>query len=219
MEAGTDVPMSDESAIVFTPSIAIVLMAAGTASRMGKSNAHKLLAEFDGVPLVRRAALAALGTDATAVVVVTGHRRREIEAALCGLGVTFVENRDYPSGMASSLIAGISEPGVSKSDGMLIMLSDMPGVTTAALDALMTAFRASQGQAVVRASSNGRQGNPVILPRAMAGAVLCLVGDVGARHIVEMSGLPVIEVDIGHAAHLDVDTPQDVTAAGGILRE
>ena len=45
-----------------------------------------------------------------------------------------------------------------------------------------------------------------------------LVGDTGARHLIETSGLPVIDVDIGDAAHLDVDTPQDVIAAGGVLR-
>ena len=45
-----------------------------------------------------------------------------------------------------------------------------------------------------------------------------LEGDVGARHIIETSGLPVIDIDIGDAAHLDVDTPEAVLAAGGVLR-
>ena len=58
-----------------TASVAIVLLAAGKASRMGEGGAHKLLAEFDGIPLVRRSALAALGADAATVVAVTGHRR------------------------------------------------------------------------------------------------------------------------------------------------
>ncbi len=185
---------------------------------MGKGKAHKLLAEFDCVPLVRRAALAALGADAVTVVVVTGHRRAEIESALSGLAVISVENYNYASGMASSLIVGFEAASVNTPQGVLVMLADMPWVTTADLDALIAAFRSSLGQAVVRAVSNGKGGNPVILPRSLADAVLRLVGDVGARHIVEMSGLPVIEVDIGDAAHMDVDTPQDVIEAGGVLR-
>ncbi|WP_426239563.1 nucleotidyltransferase family protein [Pararhizobium sp. DWP1-1-3] len=196
----------------------MVLLAAGEASRMGKGKAHKLLAEFDCVPLVRRAALAALGADAVTVVVVTGHRRAEIESALSGLAVISVENYNYASGMASSLIVGFEAASVNTPQGVLVMLADMPWVTTADLDALIAAFRSSLGQAVVRAVSNGKGGNPVILPRSLADAVLRLVGDVGARHIVEMSGLPVIEVDIGDAAHMDVDTPQDVIEAGGVLR-
>lgn len=184
---------------------------------MGEGKAHKLLAEFDGVPLVRRAAMAALGADAVTVVVVTGHRRAEIESALSGLGVKLVVNHDYASGMASSLIAGFSL-GARNAQGVLVMLADMPGVTTADLDMMITAFRTSSGQAVVRAVSKGKRGNPVILPRSLADAVLRLVGDVGARHIVETSGLPMIDVDIGDAAHLDIDTSQDVIAAGGILR-
>jgi molybdenum cofactor cytidylyltransferase len=94
----------------------------------------------------------------------------------------------------------------------------MPGVTGADLDALISAFRAASGRAIVRAVSRGKRGNPVILPRALGDAVMRLEGDVGARHIIETSGLPVIDVDIGDAAHLDVDTPEAVVAAGGILR-
>jgi len=45
-----------------------------------------------------------------------------------------------------------------------------------------------------------------------------LGGGAGARHIVETCGLAVIDVDIGEAAHLDVDTPEAVIAAGGVLK-
>ncbi|WP_426129413.1 nucleotidyltransferase family protein [Pararhizobium sp. PWRC1-1] len=212
-------PLNDESReLESIVSVAIVLLAAGEASRMGKGKAHKLLAEFDCVPLVRRAAMTALGADAVTVVVVTGHRGAEIESALSGLALISVENHDYASGMASSLIAGFGAAGVNNPHGVLVMLADMPWVTTADINALIATFRSSLGQAVVRAVSNGKPGNPVILPRSLADAVLRLVGDVGARHIVEMSGLPVIEVDIGEAAHMDVDTPEDVIDAGGILR-
>jgi molybdenum cofactor cytidylyltransferase len=152
--------------------------------------------------------LAALGADAVTVVVVTGHRRAEIESALYGLAMMLVENNAYASGMASSLVAGFLAAGVNIPHGVLI----------ADLDALIGAFRSSLGQTVVHGVSNGKRGNPVILPNSLADAVLRRVGDVGARHIVEMSGLAVIEVDIGEAAHMDVDTHEDVIDAGGILR-
>lgn len=198
--------------------VAVVILAAGKSSRMGEGGAHKLLAEFDGEPLVRRAAKTALATNAAPVVVVTGHRQSEIVAALSGLDVTAIENPDYASGMASSLVSGFSAAPARSADGVLVMLADMPGVTTGDLNLLIAAFRSASGRAIVRAVSLGKRGNPVILPRLLGDAVMRLEGDVGARHIIETSGLPVIDVDIGEAAHLDVDTSEAVVAAGGILR-
>ncbi|MQB42927.1 molybdopterin-binding/glycosyltransferase family 2 protein [Rhizobium sp. ICMP 5592] len=199
-------------------SVAIILLAAGKASRMGEGGPHKLLAEFDGIPLVQRSALTALSSGAASVVAVTGHRHGEIEEALAGLAVERIYNPDYASGMASSLVAGIGAPAAQRADGVLVMLADMPGVTSDDLKALIVAFRQANGQAIVRAVSRGKRGNPVILPRAVYDAVMRLEGDVGARHIIETSGLAVVDVDIGDAAHLDVDTPEAVLAAGGILK-
>ncbi|MGO7976143.1 hypothetical protein ACC705_35045, partial [Rhizobium ruizarguesonis] len=54
----------------------------------------------------------------TSVIVVTGHRRSEIEAALDGLALTFVNNPVYANGMASSLIAGFSSKRADGADGL-----------------------------------------------------------------------------------------------------
>ena len=63
-----------------------MLLAAGRSSRMGGPN--KLLALFDGKPLVRRSAERALGSKASGTIVVTGHQRERVRAALSGLDVT-----------------------------------------------------------------------------------------------------------------------------------
>ncbi|MFB9950900.1 NTP transferase domain-containing protein [Rhizobium puerariae] len=199
-------------------SVGALLLAAGQARRMGRDAPHKLLAEFDGVPLVRRSAEMLLAAQAAPVVAVTGHRREEIEAALSGLNNRLHFNPDYASGMASSLVAGFSDPELASKDGILVMLADMPGVTTEHVNRLVAAFREAGGGVVIRSVSEGKRGNPIILPRIAYDAVLRLEGDVGARAIIENSGLSVIDVDIGPAAHLDVDTPEAVTAAGGVLK-
>jgi molybdenum cofactor cytidylyltransferase len=196
-----------------------LLLAAGQARRMGEGGPHKLLAEFEGVPLVRRSAQVLRASQAEPLVVVSGHRRDEIEAALSGLGLTFRFNPEYSSGLGSSLVSGFSAPELGGCDGVLVMLADMPGVTTAHIDQLIGAFREAGGHAIVRATYQGKRGNPIILPRETFGAVRKLEGDVGARAIIESSGLPIVEIDIGPAAHLDVDTPEAVKAAGGILKE
>jgi len=198
--------------------VGALMLAAGRASRMGKDGPHKLLAEFDGKPLVRRSAETLLASRASPVVTVTGHRRDEIETALSGLAVTSQFNPDYASGMASSLVSGLSVADLSAKDGVLVMLADMPGISAEHIDLLIKAFREAGGGVVVRSVSDGKRGNPIILPRLAYDAVLRLEGDVGARAIIESSGLSVIDVDIGPAAHLDVDTPEAVTAAGGVLK-
>jgi len=197
-------------------SVAALVLAAGRASRMQGS--HKLLAAFDGEALVRRTIEAALAAKPSRVLVVTGHRAEEIEAELAGLKIDIVRNPDFAQGMSTSLRAGVSALGPG-CDGVAVMLADMPHVTGADVRRLLDAFAAAGGHAIVRAVSGGKRGNPVVLPRSTFAALLQLEGDVGARHIVESAGLDVVDVEIGEAAHIDVDTPEAVVAAGGVLRD
>lgn len=199
-------------------SVSGVLLAAGQARRMGQGGPHKLLAEFDGVPLVRRSAQMLIESELTSVIAVTGHRREEIDDALSGLDLVLAFNPDYASGLSTSLIRGISQPQASASDGVLVMLADMPSITVAGINLLVETFRAAGGDCIIRASHQGKRGNPIILPRATYADILRLEGDIGARAIIESSGLSVIDVDIGPSAHIDVDTPEAVAAAGGIFR-
>lgn len=196
-------------------SVSIVLLCAGTSTRMRGRN--KLLSEFDGVTLVRRSASVARSSVASRVFAVTGHHRPEIEAALSELDITWVFNPRFASGIASSIVAGWTAAHAAGFDGCLIMLADMPGLSTTNLDQLIETFKAARGGAIVRAAGQGKQGNPVILPGSLHSAVLALHADIGARHIIQRSACPIIEVDIGEGAHIDVDTPAAVVAAGGIL--
>jgi molybdenum cofactor cytidylyltransferase len=198
-------------------SVEIVVLAAGKASRMGPSGHHKLLAEFAGVPMVRKAVETAMRAATSRVVVVTGHRSTEIIDALEGLDIAIAHNQHYADGMATSLKTGLNsiDPDTS---GLLVMLADMPGIDAGHLRRMIAAFTAARGEAVVRASHDGNRGNPVILPRATFAAIAKLQGDVGARHVIETCGLPIIDIDLGPAAHLDLDTTDAVLAAGGVLK-
>lgn len=196
--------------------VAAVVLAAGRSTRMGGPN--KLLARFGTQPLVRRTVERALASRASRVVVVTGHQADRVRSALAGLDVIIVHNPDFASGLSSSLKAGVAAvPG--NADGVLVMLGDMPELTSADLDRLIAAFAASGGQAVARATHGGKRGNPVILPRALFASVLTLEGDTGARHLVEADGQAVVDVEIGAGAEVDVDTPDAMARAGGVLQD
>lgn len=198
--------------------VSIILLCAGRSTRMGGNHRHKLLSEFDGISLIRRSASIARASQASTVFAVTGYRHFEMEAALEGVDISVVFNSRFASGISSSIIAGWRAAHAGGADGCLIMLADMPLISAVHLDRLIAAFKEAGGHAVVQAAGQGRPGNPLILPRSLHSAILELQGDLGARRIIEHSKLARIEVDIGQAAHVDVDTPEAVVAAGGVLK-
>lgn len=197
--------------------VGAVVLAAGRSSRFraeGGAEVSKLVALLFGKPLVRHVAEAALASRARPVVVVTGHARDAVEAALTGLPIVFVHNAEFASGLASSLKAGVAAlPGGVA--GALVLLGDMPAIEAALLDRLIDAFAARPlafAAAPVRA---GRRGNPVLLSRALFPALARLEGDEGARRLLgeaDPGGLVEVEVE-SDGVTLDIDTPGELAAA------
>jgi molybdenum cofactor cytidylyltransferase len=216
MEIGTRPQPREEARGAAGTDAHAVVLAAGRSSRMGGPN--KLLALFSGDPLIRRTARAALESGAAGALVVTGHQAARIRAALDGLDLRFAHNPDFAAGLSGSLKAGIAALP-DGAGGALVMLGDMPAVAAADLDRLMKAFRAAGGASIVRATHAGKRGNPVILPKALFSAVAQLEGDTGARHLVEGGLAPVVDVEIGEGASLDVDTREAMLRAGGVVQD
>ncbi|WP_159659824.1 nucleotidyltransferase family protein [Alcanivorax xiamenensis] len=196
--------------------VAGLLLAAGEARRMGSH--HKLLAEFDGCPLVRRSAQTLLSSRLCPVIAVTGHQHSQVESALRELEVEPQFNPAHGTGIGSSLACGFAHPAIMKTGGTLVMLADMPAITPDHVHRLVQAFRQHGGNVIVRASCDGQRGNPVIIPEALYNDMRQLSGDTGARSLIERSELPVLDVETGPAALLDVDTPEAVIRAGGVLK-
>ena len=198
------------------PNVAIALLAAGQSTRMMGPN--KLLATFNNVPLIRRSAQTAIEAGGRPVVAVLGHMAKQSSAALDGLNVVIALNKEYASGLASSLQTAIRNIP-SSADGVMMLLADMPALSATDLQNMIRRFQRAGGQSVVRATFEGKRGNPVILPRILFDEVFTLAGDVGARHLIERGDVPVIDVELGEAAALDVDTPDMLHRAGGTITE
>ncbi|MDR6632680.1 molybdenum cofactor cytidylyltransferase [Phyllobacterium sp. 1468] len=216
MEIPTRPQPRDPRPSVARPHVAIALLAAGQSTRMMGPN--KLLATFDDVPLIRRSARTAIEAGGRPVVAVLGHMAEQCSAALDGLNVVIALNKDYASGLASSLQTAIRNVP-SASDGVMMLLADMPALSATDLQTMISRFQSAGGQSVVRATFEGKRGNPVILPRVLFNEVFSLAGDVGARHLIERGDIPVIDVELGEAAALDVDTPDMLHRAGGTITE
>jgi molybdenum cofactor cytidylyltransferase len=190
--------------------VAAIVLAAGRSTRMGGPN--KLLAEIGGRALVRIAVEEALASKARPVVVVTGHQRERVAAALKGLDVVLTHNPDFAEGLSTSLKAGIAAVP-DEADGAIVCLGDMPQVDTALIDRLVAAFDPGRGALVVVPTIGGKRGNPVVWSRRFFPDLAALGGDVGARHLIGSYPEAVVEVPVTTTAALvDVDTPEALDA-------
>ncbi len=190
---------------------AILLLAAGASRRM--RGADKLLMKVDDQALLARMAERALATGHPVFVTLPegGGPRK---AALAGLKVTPVAVAKPERGMSASIRAGIEAlpPGTPAA---LIMLADMPEITTDDLDALLAASARAGHRQIVRATGeDGTPGNPVLFPARLFPALKALQGDQGARALVKReTPLPVPLP--GRHALIDLDTPEDWQAWQG----
>ncbi|MBT5048393.1 MAG: NTP transferase domain-containing protein [Rhodospirillaceae bacterium] len=190
--------------------IGAIILAAGQSRRMG--NINKLLAEIDGKPMLSYVVEAALASDASPVIVVTGHEPERIEAALKGHPVTFIHNPDYAEGLSTSLRHGLSmlDPVI---DGAVVCLGDMPGISPSHIDQLIDAFDPDDGHAICVPTFKGKRGNPVLWHRRFFSAMSEVSGDVGARHLIGDNEELLLEIPMDDNAILaDLDTPEALAA-------
>jgi molybdenum cofactor cytidylyltransferase len=184
------------------PKVAAVVLAAGQATRFG---GDKMTAPYNGKPLVRIAAEAALGATSD-VIVVTGHRSEAVEAALAGLPVTITHNPDYALGQSTSVQAGLrAVPDTC--EAAVILLGDMPLIGPADVEKVIAAYRPMEGSLVVVATFEGRRGNPVLWSRRFFSDLMAIEGDQGGRALIAKLPEAVTTVELGAAAAFDVDTP------------
>lgn len=192
------------------PKVAAMVLAAGQSRRMGSAN--KLLEPVDGRAMVMAAVDAALAADVASVTVVTGHEAAAVQAALTEKPVRFVHNPDYADGLSASLkTAAANAP--DDADAMIVLLGDMPDVSSAHVDRLIAAFNPLEGRAICVPTANGKRGNPVLWAKRFLAEMLALRGDVGAKHLIGQNEDVVAEVDMGDIGILnDVDTPEALAA-------
>lgn len=182
-----------------------MILAAGGARRFGS---QKLLAPIDGRPLVQHVIDAANASCLEEVVLVGGADADDLVVQL-GLGRTrLVRNPDPARGLASSLQAGIAALDQTL-HAALVLLGDIPGVTTRLIDELVALGRETRAPAVVSVW-RGRRTPPVVLHKSLWPAAFALHGDVGMREVLGDRG-DVLELPITDAFGSldDVDTPAD----------
>ena len=185
--------------------IAGIVLAAGRSSRMAPHN-KLLVRDAEGRAMVARVVDNLLASTARPVLVVLGHRALEVRAALQDRPVQFVTATDFEAGLAASLRAGVAAvpPDCSAA---LVCLGDMPLVTGGMMQQVIAAYAPDAGRPIVVPTYRGKTGNPVLWDRRFFAEIQALVGDVGARALLERHAGLVALQEIGNDAVLrDFDT-------------
>jgi molybdenum cofactor cytidylyltransferase len=184
--------------------IAGVVLAAGMSRRLGRP---KQLLVLDGLPLVAHVVDRALTSSLDDVVVVTGARMKDVQVALVGRSVRFVQNARFEEGQGTSLAAGISALPADV-DAAVILLGDQPGISAATIDRVTAAYR-ERGAPVVMAQYGEQRGHPVLFGRETFPELMALGGDMGGREVVRSYRDQLVLVDGGvDAPPSDVDTEE-----------
>lgn len=192
--------------------IGVVVLAAGQSTRFS-SGPSKLLATIDGIPLVRLAVTTAVEADVGDVAVVTGHRAREVAAALEGLRMRVVHEPAFADGMAVSLRRGVRT--LFSHDAIMVGLGDQPGLRAESYRRVAAAWRSTGASIVVpRYVGSKAPAHPPLFAAAVFDELLALEGDVGARAVIGLDPTRVVEVALDWAPPPDVDTLEDLESLG-----
>ena len=183
--------------------IAGIVLAAGMATRMGMC---KQLLPLDGKMVIQRVVEQVVG-QVDKVLIVIGHRGEEVAAALSGYPVTCVANKNYRSGMLSSVQCGIRSAG--RAQGFLICLGDQPGIGLGVVRAVL-AEAAGGDTGLVIPTNQGKRGHPIWIHRRYREEILQLAGDRGLNAVPRGHRDDTLEISVDDQQILvDLDTPAD----------
>jgi len=179
-----------------------VVLAAGGSRRLGQP---KQLLPYRGVTLLDHVVATARHCSFDQLLVALGGAEENVRAQVDLVGAEVVVARDYRGGCSSSIAAAIERLD-PRCEVLVLMLGDQPGVTAAAVRALL----AGRGDAPMAVSryDDGR-GHPLAFGPALFDDLSRLHGDKGVWRLMDQLGEAVVEVPVPGPVPLDVDTWAD----------
>lgn len=194
-----------------TPSsseLAILIPAAGASSRMRGTD--KLLEDVGDIPLIQRQAQIALRTGMQVYVTLppAPSPRHSALEVIDDDNLIMAACDDAAEGLSASIRAGARWAQESHVQGLMILLADLPDITSEDLDAMIMQFAATP-QSILRAcSAAGNPGHPVIFPKDMFHKLRSLTGDHGAGNLLKQEKVTLVPLPDEHAT-TDLDTPEE----------
>jgi molybdenum cofactor cytidylyltransferase len=184
------------------PFVIGLVLAAGGSKRLGTP---KQLLPYGNATLLDHVLATARDCDFDQLLCVIGGSAEEVRARVNLDGAQIIENRDFGDGCSSSIAAalGAVDP---RAEVLILMLGDQPGVTAAAIDALID-HRGDSAFAAC-AYENGR-GHPLAFARSTFPELADLHGDKGVWKLLDRHATKVADVPVPGPIPRDVDTDED----------
>ena len=171
--------------------ISAILLAAGQSKRMNGEN--KLTKEIKGIPLIKLSVKNILASSINELIIVLGYQKEIIEKLIDkNEKIKFVLNKNFESGMASSIKAGLSHLP-KNTEAFFICLGDMPMVNS---DIYNQLIKSRNQKDILIPTYNGQQGNPVLFNKSMKEKILSIKGDSGAKKILELYKDKILNLEI-----------------------
>ena len=171
--------------------ISAILLAAGQSKRMVGEN--KLAKKIQGVPLIKHSVKNILSASIDELIIVLGYQKEIIEKLIDkNEKIKFVFNKDFESGMASSIKTGLNNLS-KKTEAFFICLGDMPMVNH---DIYNQLIKSKDNKEIIVPTYKGQQGNPVLFNKSMKETVMNITGDVGAKKILELNKDKILNLEI-----------------------
>lgn len=188
---------------------AIVLLAAGSSTRMGKP---KQLLRYNGETFLSHILNISIEQNAGKVIVVLGSNAELLEKELNGKKVFKVINNRWTEGMASSIQCGLNaldelEPSCDK---VIFLACDQPFVSASLLNQLIN-MHGKTGKQIVASSYANTIGIPALFHKSLFRELKELKGDTGAKRIILNRKELVAEIPFPLGS-IDVDTRADYEA-------
>jgi len=200
-----------------TPALRVgaVLLAAGSASRMGGQ--PKCLLQLDGASLIERQIHALLEAGVSDIVVVLGFYAGEIAASVQHLPVRVVHNPQPETGQASSLRMGLAAwdaTAQSTLEAYYIGLADQPLIGQSEITALLDAHQQRPtGCDFTQPLVEGLPGNPVVFTPQVRQDLLQATGEWGGRQWQKAHAHQVYRWTTANPHYrIDLDSPEDLQA-------
>ncbi len=171
--------------------ISAILLAAGESKRMNGEN--KLTKKINGVPLIKISVKNILESSVDELIIITGHKSDEITNTIdINKKIKFIFNKDYKSGMASSIKTGLNNLS-EKTKSFLICLGDMPMINKEIYNLLI---KHSKNKKIIVPTYKNKQGNPILFSVLMKSKIMNIDGDNGAKKILKKNKDKIFNLEI-----------------------
>lgn len=183
-----------------------LVMAAGESKRFGGC---KLLANYQGIPLIEHCLRSVAEVSLHPVTLVTGAYHDAINAYLNQRSDLRLNMHFYPDwslGLGSSIAFGVQQ--LDQSPSIVVVLADQPLLMKGDFQRIL-AVAMQAPERVVCARHGKSLGPPTVFPGSMRDKLSALTGASGAKQVLMALRNQAIVLDMPNAC-FDIDTPEDL---------